>query len=142
MAPVGFLLWWAMQWGYITRLIAYLQNENYSGTVSLPTFYSTINTIVAIIGFFSFLIGIYFLTFSKEKIEDEMTKLTRHDSFQFAALVQLICIISGFLLMLIFGDPSKDGMVLFFVFIVFVFWLAFIVRFNYILHIKIYKYEE
>ena len=95
-----------------------------------------VNVTIAILSFFSFLSGIYFVTFSKEKIEDEMVQRTRLDSFQFAALIQIIVIILGFLAMLIFRDPGESGLLLFFIGILFLFWLSFIGRFNYILHVK------
>jgi uncharacterized membrane protein len=92
---------------------------------------------VAIISFFSFLSGIYFVTFSKEKIEDEMVQRTRLESFQFAAIIQIIFMIAGFLLMLFAGDPGESGMMLFFIILVFLFWISFIGRFNYMLHVKL-----
>jgi len=98
--------------------------------------YHIVNIAVAIIGFFSFLIGLYFISFSKEKVEDEMVQKTRLDSFQFAAFLQIIAIIVGFLYVLFAGDHGESGMMLFFIFILFLFWLTFIVRFNYILHVK------
>lgn len=134
-APLGFLLWACMQRGGITKLLALLFTEN---TVLLSDAqYHFINVVVAIASFLSFLGGIYFVTFSKEKVEDELVQRTRLDSFQFAALIQILVIIAGFLLMLLIKEPGKDGMVLFFAGVVFLFWLAFIGRFNYILHVAI-----
>ena len=66
-----------------------------------------------------------------------MVQRTRLDSFQFAALVQIIVMIAGFLFMLFVGEPGKEGMIVFFVAAIFLFWLTFIVRFNYILHIRL-----
>lgn len=134
-APLGFLLWVCMQRGVVTWLLSLLFTEN---TVLLSDAqYHFINVVVAIASFLSFLGGIYFVTFSKEKIEDELVQRTRLDSFQFAALVQILIIIAGFILMLLIKEPGKDGMVLFFAGVVFLFWLAFIGRFNYVLHVAI-----
>jgi hypothetical protein len=131
-APAGFFLWLAMQFGYISKILV--------NTLDGPTTTSShqvINVMVSIISFFSFLSGIYFVTFSKEKIEDEMVQRTRLESFQFAAIIQIIFMIAGFLLMLFAGDPGESGMMLFFIVLVFLFWLTFIGRFNYMLHVKL-----
>jgi hypothetical protein len=133
-APSGFLLWLAMQLGYITRFLIFFFGEprtDYDGSS-----YHIVNIIMAIAGFFSFLAGIYFITFSKERVEDEMVQRTRLDSFQFAALTQILLTIAGFICMLLVGDPGESGMMLFFIGLVFLFWLVFIGRFNYILHIR------
>jgi len=86
--------------------------------------------------------GIYFVTFSKEKIEDEMVQRTRLDSFQFAAIIQILFIIVGFFLMMILEEPGQGGLMLFFISMIFLFWLSFICRFNYILHIKIIRSNQ
>ena len=134
-APIGFLLWFSMQMGFITQLLTFLFGKSLNEQTE--SYYHLINVIIAILSFFSFLGGIYFVTFSKEKLEDEMIERTRLESFQFAALVQLISIITGFLLMTILGEPSDGGLMLFFTALIFLFWLCFICKFNYNLHIKI-----
>ncbi len=134
MAPTGFLLWVCMQRGLVTRVFSFVFGESTGRLNGSP--YHLANVTVAIISFFSFLSGIYFVAFSKEKIEDEMVQRTRLDSFQFAALVQIVLIIIGFLSMLVFKEPGEGGLMLFLISIVFLFWLCFIGRFNYILHIK------
>ena len=133
-APAGFALWLAMQLGYIKILLVNVFGQ--PGTGYQASTYHIVNVAVAIIGFFAFLGGLYCVTFSKEKIEDEMVQRTRLDSFQFAALVQIAVIISGFLFLLFAGDPGESGMMLFFIVLVLLFWLSFIGRFNYILHVK------
>ena len=130
MAPLGFVIWLAMQFGLTKKIMLLFLSE-------VGPAIHTINVLVAIISFFSFLSGIYFLVFSKEKVEDEMIQKTRLDSFQFAALVQIVCIILGFLSMLIFKEPGEGGLMLFFIVLLFVFWLCFIGRFNYTIHIRI-----
>ena len=134
-APIGFLIWLCMQKGIVTRVLSFVFGGSTAGQNS--SLYHLANVIIAIISFFAFLGGIYFVTFSKEKMEDEMVQRTRLDSFQVAALVQIVCIIIGFLAMLLFKEPGAEGLMLFFIGVIFIFWLCFIGRFNYILHIKI-----
>ena len=134
-APIGFFLWLCMQKGIVTQVLYFLCDKSLDE--QRPASFHLVNVIIAVLSFFSFLGGIYFLTFYKEKLEDEMVERTRLESFQFAALVQLVTIIISFLLILIFGDPDDAGLMLFFILIIFLFWLCFICRFNYVLHIKI-----
>ena len=135
-APIGFILWLAMQRGYITKscilLFGHDQPSPHYGE------YHSINVATAIIGFFSFLIGLYFISFSKEKIEDEMVQRTRMDSFQFAALVQLLIIIIGFLSFFFWTfENEEDGLLVLFILACLIFWMSFVIRFNYILHFRI-----
>jgi hypothetical protein len=133
-APLGFCLWLAMQLGYVKNLLNAVfgpLSENYEWSA-----YHIFNIATASLGFFSFLAGLYFVSFSEEKVEDEMVQKTRLDSFQFAAFLQIIVTIAGFLFIMFAGDPGESGMLLFFIVLVFLFWLSFIGRFNYILHIK------
>ena len=133
-APLGFCLWLVMQLGYIeSLLISAFGQLNASNGWSV---YHIVNALSAILGFFSFLAGLYFVSFSKEKIEDEMVQKTRLDSFQFAAFLQILVTIAGFLFVLFIGDPGESGIMIFFIVLVFLFWLSFIGRFNYILHVK------
>ncbi|CAM1371521.1 hypothetical protein [Tenacibaculum xiamenense] len=124
-SPIGFLLWIFMQRGQLEAFANYIGLTN-------P---KALNTPIAIIGFFSFLFGIYASTFSKERIEDEMIQSIRLESFQFAALTQIIFIILGFIGIGI-KNPSEVGLMLFFIVIIFIFWLTYLVRFNYVLHFK------
>jgi len=134
-APLGFFLWFCMQMGFVTQFLIFLFGKSFNEQREFS--YHLVNVIIAILSFFSFLGGIYFVAFSKEKLEDEMVERTRLESFQFSALVQLISIIIGFLSMSVLGEPSESGLMLFFIVLIFLFWLCFICRFNYTLHIKI-----
>jgi hypothetical protein len=134
-APIGFALWIFMQLGMVTRALNFFIEETSSNHFA----FHIVNVCIAILSFFSFLAGIYFVTFSKEKIEDEMVQRTRLDSFQFAALTQIIFIIVGFFSMMILEEPSQGGLMIFFISMIFLFWLSFICRFNYILLIKIIR---
>lgn len=132
-APTGFFLWIAMQIGWILDLSKLIG-------LSDPT---PLNMTFAILGFFSFLFGTYALAFSKEKIEDEMIKNVRLESFQFAALLQIIFIIVGLIWIGFMENPPKDaGLMLFFIITIFIFWITYITRFNYIIHRGIFNYEE
>ncbi len=132
-APTGFLLWIAMQIGWIAEISQFIGLSD-----SKP-----LNNSIAILGFFSFLFGIYTLAFSKEKIEDEMIKNVRLESFQFAALLQIVLLIIGLVWIGFMKNPPKDvGMMLFFIIVIFIFWITYIIRFNYIVHVGVYKYEK
>ncbi len=132
-APTGFFLWIAMQIGWISELSTLMGLSN-----STP-----LNISFAILGFFSFLFGTYAMAFSKEKIEDEMIKTVRLESFQFAALLQIVFLIVGLIWIGFMKNPPKDaGLMLFFIITIFIFWFTYITRFNYIIHRGILKYEE
>jgi hypothetical protein len=133
-APLGFCLWIAMQLGYIKSFLIYFFGR-LDGSYEWSA-YHIVNIAAAVLGFLSFLVGLYFVSFSKERVEDEMVQKTRLDSFQFAAFLQIIVTIAGFLFIMFAGDPGESGMMLFFIFLIFLFWLSFIGRFNYILHMK------
>ena len=139
-APLGFAIWICMQFGYVTKVLIFLFGE--SSPTQNNSSYHIVNVCVAILSFCSFLAGIYFVTFSKEKVEDEMVQRTRLDSFQFAALAQIIFIIISFLFMLLFKEPGEGGLMLFFITTIFLFWLCFIGRFNFVLHIKIIRLSK
>lgn len=134
LAPLGFCLWLVMQLGHIKSLLISIFGQP-NGSYELSV-YHIVNIAAAVLGFFSFLAGLYCISFSKEKVEDEMVQKTRLDSFQFAAFLQIIVTIAGFLFMMFAGDLGESGMMLFFIVLVFLFWLSFIGRFNYILHVK------
>jgi len=132
-APTGFFLWIAMQIGWITKISQFIGVLN-------P---NPLNVSIAILGLFSFLFGTYALVFSKEKIEDEMIKNVRLESFQFAALLQIVFLIIGLILIVFIKNPLYEvGLMLFFIITIFIFWITYIIRFNYVVHIGIYKYEK
>jgi hypothetical protein len=135
MTPLGLLLWLSMQLGYVKSLLIYCFGQP-EGNYEWST-YHFVNIIAAVLGFFAFLSGLYFISFSKEKVEDEMIEKTRRDSFQFAAFTQIIVAIAGFLFMQFAGDPGEGGMMLFLIVLIFLFWLSFIGRMNYVLYVKL-----
>lgn len=133
--PIGFLLWLSMQYGLVRQFLIWsLGKPTNSETAAL---YQAINSAVAIISFMCFLAGLYFVAFSKEKIEDEMIQRARLDSFQFAALIQIIFVIIGFMIMIVYKEPSEGGLMLFFIVALASFWTSFIARFTYTLHVRL-----
>ena len=132
LAPLGLMGWIAMQTGWVKKILVFLFDLSADQLLA-----RNLNILMAAVSFFSFLAGIYMLAFSKERIEDEMVQRTRLESFQFAAVMQLLAVILGFVIMAIYKEPREGGMMLFFISLVGLFWLSFIGRFNYILHLKL-----
>lgn len=131
--PIGFFLWITMQMGWISKILTSIGLED-----TTP-----VNIFVAVLGLLSFLFGIYAISFSKEKIEDEMIKNLRLESFRIAALIQIVLITLGLIIVGIMDSPPKDaGMLLFFITVIIIFWITYIIRFNYIVHFKIYRDEK
>ena len=125
-APLGLAGWIVGQLGVFDPLLNSI-NLKYPGI-----------QIILIISFFSFLLGLYFISFGKEKREDEYISQKRLESFQLAALFQLVFFIGSFLFMLISKtEPSGESqMMLFLVLAILLFWIFYIMRFNYLLHWK------
>lgn len=132
-SPVSFVCWCAMQRGYLLAALQKLWTYNSIQTEKLLHY---IQVSVAVVSVFGFLGGLYFIAFSREKVEDEMVQRIRLDSFQFAALCQMILILLSFACLAILSDPGAEGMLLLFVSLVFLFWIIYILRFNYIMHIR------
>ncbi len=133
-APLGFALWLAMQYGMVSGFVEFVAAQ--LNTSVSRSWLQIVNVSVAVSSFTGFLFGMYFLSFSKERVEDEMVQQLRLRSFQFAAFLQIISLIAGFFLILILGDPEAEGFMMFFILLFILFWLTYIVRFNYILHLK------
>jgi uncharacterized membrane protein len=132
--PSGFISWVLMQKGTWTRVFITVFGPDQNAANDPPYHIATV--FVALLSFFGFLAGLYCLAFAKEKVEDEMIRKVRLESFQFAALSQIAAIIIGFALM-IFAEPGESGMMLFFAGAITLFWITYITRFNYILHVKL-----
>src|SRR4051812_26541554 len=96
MVPAGLVLWCLTQQNVFDKLLV---GEH---SVSWP------KVIVLVISWFGFLFGMYFIAFSKEKIEDEYINNIRLHSFQLAALVQLLFFIASFICMAVFhAEPDS-----------------------------------
>jgi len=120
MFPLGILIWVTAQLRMLDSLLNSI-NFRFPGI-----------QIILIFSFFAFLIGLYFIAFSKEKKEDEFISKLRLESFQFAALIQISFFIISFLYMLVSGNqpPNESYFMLFFIFTIFIFWLSYILKFN------------
>ena len=127
LAPIGLIVWLLMQFDVFYRLAENSLNDS-QGFI--------LNVTIAIVSFFSFLIGLYCLVFSKEKIEDALARDTRLSSFQFAAVIQFLYIILGFVCIVAIYEPESDGMMMFFISAILLFYLVYISRFNFLLHSK------
>lgn len=124
MFPLGFVGWYA---GQMSNVIPWLSFMNW-GIPLTPIF--------LIICFFSCLLGLLFLIFSKEKIEDEYVQKLRVESFQLAALLQIIYLVYSFIKLVIITNhirDEKEYFVFMFFRVLLTFWLAYIIRFNFIL---------
>ena len=119
MIPLGLILWTFMQ-----KKIIY--------SADMPIIHIT----AAVSGVFLFVIGIICICFSREKIEDEMIKTIRLESFQIAGMIQLILLFAGLIYILVAGDPGESGMMLFLLQLTGSFWIIYVLRFNYIIHWK------
>ena len=116
--PLGLLVWILTQKELI---ITELNNTNKVITLTLS--------------FFCFLFGLYFLTFSKEQIEDEYINNIRLKSFQISSLIQMIFFIFSFILMFLLKiEPKGDGgLSTFLLSSILLYWMTYILTFNYTL---------
>lgn len=128
-APLGLATWLAGQLGYIAIFLGTFEIEwmaRQSRALRMGVLGSA---------FFLFLFGLYFVAFAKEKLEDEMVQRIRLESFLFAALMQMAVVISFFVLCFsLLGDPPQSLLDVFLIGLLLLFWLSYIVRFNYTLH--------
>lgn len=132
-APLGLIIWGAAQ-----RTHDVANSEVFGFVVSRP-----ISLAIFIVPFFCFLLGSYALAFSKEKVEDEMIGRLRLESFQFAALFQIFVLVMGLVVVgFMNGPPKEGGMMAFFIAIIFLFWLSYIIRFNYMLYVGVARNEK
>lgn len=119
--PFGIIIWCLTQLGYFSNILSD-QNGNIG----------SLHSAILIISFFSFLIGLYFLVFVKEKQEDEFIANIRLLSFQRASFLQFIYFFIAFLYMLLFEkEPSGDAeLELFLILSILSFWLFYVFHFN------------
>ena len=137
--PLGLIGWIAIQRGVFTNLLFFITGDNKNGYTQNGkpiAFYHLPNVIFLLVSFFCCLTGLYFISFSKEKKEDEFISRIRLESFQLSALVQLIFFMLTFVIMFVLRtEPTGDaGWFLFILCSVLLFWLFYISRFNYVLH--------
>jgi magnesium-transporting ATPase (P-type) len=122
MALLGFIAWVAIQQGAMDSI--------------LPAGGSWLLITLLVLSFFSFLFGLYFLVFARERNEDEYINNLRLKSFQTAAFSQLVFLILAFVYMFVSGsEPTGDaGLELFLLLTLFLFWICYIVHFNYTMY--------
>ncbi len=122
MAPLGFIAWVVIQQGALDSVLPV------SGSWQLVA--------LLVLSFFSFLFGLYFLVFARERNEDEYINNLRLKSFQTAAFSQLVFLILAFIYMFVSGsEPAGDaGLELFLLLTLFLFWICYIVHFNYTMY--------
>ncbi len=95
----------------------------------------TLKVIALTLSFFSFLFGLYFTTFSKEPIEDEYINSVRLKSFQISSITQMVFFLISFTLMFVLNiEPNGDGgLSLFLLSSIILYWLMYMIIFNYTL---------
>lgn len=130
MAPIGLIGWLIIQLSDLPLSIRYLLID-----AELPMMVRPIIFTIASISLISFLLGVLFICFSEEKYEDERIKKIRVESFQIAALSQLFFIFLMFLSIIILGSPNEGLLMLLFIISLLIFWIVFIFRFSYKIHV-------
>lgn len=144
MAPVGFLCWLvAQEHGFdsiVRAVIPPKGKEDIPWNLAANQFWFLVSFMVVM--FCSFLLGMLFLVFSREKIEDEYTQKTRLESFQFAALFQFLIYFILLVSAVVDTFLHKDSRFSSFVInqlpipLILLFWILYFVRFNFVLHFK------
>jgi len=94
-----------------------------------------IKVLTLTLSFFSFLFGLYFISFSKEPIEDEYINSVRLKSFQISSLTQMVFFLISFIIMFLFKlEPNGDGgLSIYFLCSILLFWIMYLAIFNYTL---------
>jgi hypothetical protein len=113
--PLGLIIWASLQIGILDDYVNHL-----------------IKVSILTLSFFSFLIGFYFVSFSREPIEDEYISSLRLKSFQISAIIQMIYFLMAFTSMFLFHfEPNGDGGLASFLLIsILIYWLAYLIVFN------------
>ena len=116
--PIGFIIWIITQRG--------LLNTDLNHTLKVFTL---------TISFLSSLFGLYFITFSKEPIEDEYINSVRLKSFQISSITQMVFFLISFTLMFILNiEPNGDGgLSLLLLCSIILYWVMYMIIFNYTL---------
>jgi len=130
--PSGFLVWLTAQVGLLDNLLA-------KGTSQyLHHFQITLS-----LSFLLFIMGLFFIIFAKEKVEDEFIKHLRLESFQKAAIFQFFLLILYILAVLLTNWELNDsGLELFLIANIFTYWLIYILSFQISLRKSKTTYEE
>lgn len=104
----------------------------------------SLKVVTLTLSFFSFLFGLYFITFSKEPIEDEYINSVRLKSFQISSITQMVFFLISFTLMFIFNiEPNGDGgLSIFLLSSIILYWVMYMVVFNYSLNSNKNKLDD
>lgn len=142
MAPLGFIGWlWAQLDGMVPFVKWLIPPKGEIFThhgVTENQFWPMVAFMI--VCFTSFLIGMAFLVFAKEKYEDEYTQRVRLESFQFSAIAQFIILFVLIITALVAELADKNsnlGITVFEVLpilLILLFWIIYFTRFNWILH--------
>jgi hypothetical protein len=116
--PIGLIIWILLQQGLFKTELNH-----------------TMKVLTLSLSFFSFLFGLYFISFSKEPIEDEYVDSVRLKSFQISSITQMVFFLISFTMMFLFNiEPSGDGgLSIFFLSSIILFWIMYVTIFNYTL---------
>jgi hypothetical protein len=116
--PIGLIIWISIQQGLFKTELNH-----------------TIKVITLTLSFFSFLFGLYFISFSKEPIEDEYINSVRLKSFQISSITQMVFFLISFIIMFLFNFvPNGDGgLSVFLLSSIILFWIMYNMIFNYTL---------
>ena len=116
--PIGLIIWISIQQGLFKTELNH-----------------TIKVITLTLSFFIFLFGLYFISFSKEPIEDEYINSVRLKSFQISSITQMVFFLISFTIMFLFNiEPSGDGgLSIYLLSSIIIFWIMYIMIFNYTL---------
>ena len=104
----------------------------------------SLRVVTLTLSFFSFLFGLYFIIFSKEPIEDEYINSVRLKSFQISSITQMVFFLISFTLMFIFNiEPNGDGgLSIFLLSSIILYWVMYMVVFNYSLNSNKNKLDD
>ena len=116
--PIGLIIWISIQQGLFKTELNH-----------------TMKVITLTLSFFSFLFGLYFISFSKEPIEDEYINSVRLKSFQISSITQMVFFLISFIIMFLFNlEPNGDaGLSIFLLSSIILYWLMYMIIFNYTL---------
>lgn len=119
-SPIGLLLWVLLQRQLLFADAAHL-----------------LKVLLLIVTSSSFILGFFFAVFSKEKIEDEFIGQKRLETLLISSLVQVILVVSGFFAIGFLQWPlTHEDAMFYFIGCIFLFYLFYLIRFNYVIRLR------
>lgn len=144
MAPIGFICWVLAQlhvFDSIVRTIIPARGQiDTPWNLAATQFWFLVGFMVVM--FCAFLLGMLFIVFAREKVEDEYTSKVRLESYQFAAFTQfalLFILIVWTIVATLVNKDSRMDIVVFSqlpIFLILLFWIIYFIRFNFILYVS------